>query len=72
MKSKTFFKSKSNQNLVNFRKKNKLSLKYSNAVLFEKREELLLLKEQQSKKYQKRKGKIFQILKITKEFLNYS
>ena len=62
MKSKTFFKSKSNQNLVNFRKKNKLSLKYSNAVLFEKREELLLLKEQQSKKYQKRKGKIFQIL----------
>ena len=63
MKSKTFFKSKSNQNLVNFRKKNKLSLKYSNAVLFEKREELLLLKEKQSKNYQKRNAKIFQIIK---------
>ena len=57
MKSKTFNKSKSNQNLINFQKKKNLSLKYSNTILFEKREELLLLKQKQSKKIAKIKSK---------------
>ena len=56
MKSKTFNKSKSNQNLINFQKKKNLSLKYSNTILFEKREELLL-KQKQSKKIAKIKSK---------------
>ena len=58
MKSKTFYKCKSNQNLINFQKKNNLSLKYSNSILFAKREELLLLKQKQSKKIAKKKSKI--------------
>ena len=62
MKSKTFYKSKSNQNLINFQKKHNLSLKYSNAILFEKREELLLSKQKISKQSKKRKTKIFNIL----------
>ena len=47
MKSKTFYKSKSNQNLPKFRKTKNLSLKYSNVALFERRE-LELLKTKQS------------------------
>ena len=58
MKSKTFFKSRSNQNLINFRKKKNLSLKYTNAFLFERRE-YQLFNTQKSKKFVKRNGKIF-------------
>ena len=61
MKSKTFFKSKSNQNLINFQKKKNLSLKYSNSILFEKRE-LQLIKNQNLKKFVKRKTKVFYTL----------
>ena len=53
MKSKAFYKSKSNQNLIEFRKKNKLSLKYSNLVLFERRELQLLQKKKSHKKFLK-------------------
>ena len=62
IKSKTFYKSKSNQNLINYSRKNDLSQKYSNTVLFQKREELLLLKQKHSKKYKKRKAKVFNIM----------
>lgn len=61
MKTKTFFKSKSNQNLINFQKKKNLSLKYSNSILFEKRE-LQLIKTQTSKKFVKRKAQVFYTL----------
>ena len=53
MKLKAFYKSKSNQNLIEFRKKNKLSLKYSNLVLFERRELQLLQKKKSHKKFLK-------------------
>ena len=60
MKLKAFFKSKSNKNLINFQRKKKLSLKYSNSILFEKRE--LQLKNQTSKKFIRRKAKVFYTL----------
>ena len=60
MKPKKVYKSKSNQNLVDHKKKIYLLPKYSNANLFEKREKLLLLKN--SKKFMKRKAKIFNSL----------
>ena len=60
MKSKTFYKSRSNQNLANFQRKYKLSLKYTNTFLFERRE-LQLLNTQNSKLI-KRKEKIYNTL----------
>ena len=62
MKSKAFYKSKSNQNIINSNKKKNISLKYSNVILFQKREERRLLKQNNSNKYMKRKAKIFNIL----------
>ena len=58
MKSKTFYKSRSNQNLSNFKKKNALSLKYTNTYIFERRE---LLKTENVKSL-KRKKSIFNTL----------
>ena len=48
MKSKTFFRSKSKQNLINYKKAN-LLLKYSNTTLFERRE-LEFLQNKKSEK----------------------
>ena len=60
MKSKTFYKSRSNQNLSNFKKKNNLSLKYTNTFIFEKRE--LELLQTENAKSLKRKESIFHTL----------
>ena len=60
MKSKTFYKSRSNQNLSNFKKKNNLSLKYTNTFIFGKRE--LELLQNENAKSLKRKESIFHTL----------
>ena len=68
MKSKTFYKSRSNQNLSNFKKKNNLSLKYTNTFIFGKRE--LELLQTENAKSLKRKESIFHTLEYNSKSKN--